>query len=57
MDDPCQGAGAWFVQLAHDRCLRRQGEGGVIDMWGGFANDLEESGHKLKAVIYEVESW
>ena len=28
----------------------------MIDMWGVYADDLEESGHKTKAVIDEIKS-
>ena len=29
----------------------------MVDMWGGCADDLKESGHKTEAVIDEVKSW
>ena len=34
-----------------------QQKGGVIDVWSGCADHLEESGHKTKAIIDKLKNW
>ena len=47
----------WLIQSPYNRILWGHDERGVIDMWRGYADDLEVPDYETKTVIGKVEYW